>query len=410
MPIRTMGLVVMGAGLVSACGDQPLEAPTASRTDSAGVEIVVNAIAPENAQPFARLDSVPEFAVGSLNGPEAEQFGSIGGVLPLSSGEVAVLDGQASEIRVFDRAGTFLRTIGQKGDGPGEFQQPNALALFGDTVAVYDVRHRRITRLGLDGSLLGTIPLDAAGFFFVALFTRDGGLVAQSFDLSGGMGSASHELQLTRDRAVLFRVTPEGNAADTLDRLPGRESLRSIVASDGRVNVLMRSLPFGRRNVVGVGEEYLWSGASDQFVFHMRSLDTGALVRIIRAPGLDRALTDAIRAEALEHAVADSDGTPEDLETIQEGFDLSPDQDLLPAYDRFVVDDNQRVWVRQASVTGPPTTWWVFDQSGEALGYVEVPERSTIQAIRCDEVWVETQDDFDVPSVAMYRAAGLDPC
>lgn len=192
--------------------------------------------------------------------------------------------------------------------------------------------------------------------------------------------------------------------------MPGRESLRAIMAADGAVNVMMRSLPFGRRNVVGVGGDFVWSGANDEFSFRMRSLETGDMVRIVRAPGLNRPMTEAVRTEAYDQAVADSDGTPEDLEGIQESFDLSPDQDLLPAYDRFIVDDRNRVWVRQESVTGPATMWWVFDQTGEALGYVEVPERSDIQAVRCDEVWLQMRDELDVPSVAMFRGAGLDPC
>ena len=39
-----------------------------------------------------------------------------------ADGNVYLLDGQISEIQVFDPEGELLRTIGRQGEGPGEFQ------------------------------------------------------------------------------------------------------------------------------------------------------------------------------------------------------------------------------------------------------------------------------------------------
>ena len=36
-------------------------------------------------------------------------------------GRIFVLDDQAQEVRIFDPDGTFVRTVGKKGEGPGEF-------------------------------------------------------------------------------------------------------------------------------------------------------------------------------------------------------------------------------------------------------------------------------------------------
>ncbi|MBU2502156.1 6-bladed beta-propeller [bacterium] len=48
-------------------------------------------------------------------------FGVIAQMLHDDEGNIYLLDGQLSEIQVFDAAGEYLRTIGRRGEGPGEF-------------------------------------------------------------------------------------------------------------------------------------------------------------------------------------------------------------------------------------------------------------------------------------------------
>jgi len=49
-------------------------------------------------------------------------FGTIAEFLHDDDGNIYLLDGQLSEINVFDASGELLRTIGREGEGPGEFQ------------------------------------------------------------------------------------------------------------------------------------------------------------------------------------------------------------------------------------------------------------------------------------------------
>ncbi len=57
-------------------------------------------------------------------GDEDEEvfFGTIAEFLHDDEGNLYLLDGQLSEIQVFDPSGELLRTIGRQGEGPGEFQ------------------------------------------------------------------------------------------------------------------------------------------------------------------------------------------------------------------------------------------------------------------------------------------------
>ncbi len=66
-------------------------------------------------------------------------FGIIKDVAIDKEGRVVVLDFSYQEIRLFDRSGTFVTTVGRQGEGPGEFVQAGQLQLAdNDTLYVYD--------------------------------------------------------------------------------------------------------------------------------------------------------------------------------------------------------------------------------------------------------------------------------
>ena len=52
-------------------------------------------------------------------------------------GNVYVLDGKAGRIQKYDKKGTYLQTIGKKGQGPGEFQMPFGLFIHPKTGLLY---------------------------------------------------------------------------------------------------------------------------------------------------------------------------------------------------------------------------------------------------------------------------------
>ena len=89
----------------------------------------------------------PEFEevyrVGSVAGEEWEQFGYVRGVAFDGMGQLHVFDGQASRIIVVGPDGKFLRAFGRSGEGPGEFGNPDGLAVMRDgRVVMADLRRR----------------------------------------------------------------------------------------------------------------------------------------------------------------------------------------------------------------------------------------------------------------------------
>jgi len=98
----------------------------------------------------------PDLVIGEDGTPEGE-LDRVVAVLDLPQGEIAVVDAGHRQIRIFSRTGAYLRTLGRKGSGPGEFSQIAWAALHADTLVVYDEGARRATFLGLGGRVFETV-------------------------------------------------------------------------------------------------------------------------------------------------------------------------------------------------------------------------------------------------------------
>jgi hypothetical protein len=99
------------------------------------------------------------FAIGAAEGQSWEMLSQVSQLTFDSRDNLYVLDQGNARVLMFDRSGRFVRQVGKKGDGPGEFQFPNGLAVRGDgSVLVMDVAHRSVSHFGPDGTFLRTYP------------------------------------------------------------------------------------------------------------------------------------------------------------------------------------------------------------------------------------------------------------
>jgi hypothetical protein len=144
---------------VSACDIGGAATPGVSVSDSAGVQIVSSEAATWATGEQWRLGDRPRIEIGVIEGDLVYQFDRIMGAITLSNGQVAVADMGSSEVRLFDRTGQHLMSVGGTGDGPGEFRQITGLyPLNGEGFAVENRRHR-IQTFGRDGALRGSVPV-----------------------------------------------------------------------------------------------------------------------------------------------------------------------------------------------------------------------------------------------------------
>lgn len=220
-------------------------------------------VSPEDQTPTA-MDQSPEFASASAHLVESFSIvprgardeyllGEVYGIA-YGSGRVYVLDASVPAVRVFDIDGEYLNSIGRRGGGPGEFDDPVDLAL--------DVQSRRIfvrEALGLQVHVY-----DSDGKFLQIIGGHVGGLVRvkRTTMYIGPSGTLFLEYSTfdpvhSRPDAPLFvpvyyQIDSTGALIDTLS-VPIRDQRSESVAvttSSGATRIV--TVPFGDRWVWSV--------------------------------------------------------------------------------------------------------------------------------------------------------------
>ncbi len=93
-------------------------------------------------------------------------------------GNIYVLDEGAADIKAFDGGGRYLRTIGRKGQGPGEFGLPVGIIITPRSeILVFDMGQRALKFLSLDGKFIRQLSTADKFQFTGPRFTPDGSMV-----------------------------------------------------------------------------------------------------------------------------------------------------------------------------------------------------------------------------------------
>jgi hypothetical protein len=122
-----------------------------------GVEHVLNPEAGIDAPLTITLQEL--WRIGGYSESEDEFFGVINQVIADRDGNIYVLDRQLSEVKAYSPGGTYLRTIGREGEGPGEFRQPLDMFFLPDgKLGVLQLAPGRIVTFTTEGDPAGDHP------------------------------------------------------------------------------------------------------------------------------------------------------------------------------------------------------------------------------------------------------------
>ena len=200
---------------LSACGDARKSATDADvAIDTIGDTIVVRTLSGSVWGGDATL--VPEVSIGELDGPDEYLFGNVTSIAVDDDRTVYVFDGQAQHIRIFDSAGTYIRTLGRPGEGPGEFARAEAVAVLpDDRVVVRDAGDKNIQVFGPGPADTDQWPYTMSGvmsYTNTPLYTDSRGRTYQEI--------SKVEMASGRSRPVLVDeivvLGPDGTHLDTL--------------------------------------------------------------------------------------------------------------------------------------------------------------------------------------------------
>lgn len=311
-----------------------------------------------------------------------------------------VADARVPAIRVFAADGDYLRDLGGRGEGPGEFTALRGLAALPgggvavwhemDLLSVFDgtggfvdrFRMRFSTIVGGSGP---SVVADTAGHVFVRTTT------------------GPPPPQAPYIRYAWVHYTTEGEFIDSI--VPPDRAVEGAPLAF-RIETLSFPSPHG----------YFVTGRNDEYALH-RPLADGRVVRIERP---------------YEPLPVDGEERQQWQAQVDEWFRRRDQrstsiQTVKPAWKQLYVGGDGRIWVsryveaqhhpghvtRAEERGGWPTMEWlepqtfdVFDPRGSLLGSVTLPIGSEVLFARGQRVWTLERGVYDEPYVVRYRVAG----
>jgi hypothetical protein len=322
-------------------------------------------------------------SVGGESADEQSMLYSAQLVAEDPEGRFYVLNMGDRRISVFDSTGRFLRNLGRKGHGPGEFNSPMDIAAAADgQVYVLDAVPARLMRYRReDGSFVDDLPIAAQSSVPMRLEVGADGRVAvelkpmtpKTYQVTSASMVAWVDTAGAVTRVVdLDSVTRLRHNTDT------REGTRSLVMDP----------PFSPRPV------WTLDGKGGVLFGHGREY------AVYRRTAAGQALAFRGEGDAAEVTQVDRDGflgssRGKLLKDVQfperKGF-----------FARLAVDPQGLVWVQRpgSSLT---ESWEVRTQEGRRIGGLRVPARMRVLAVTPHSLYVVQTDELDVETLHRYR-------
>lgn len=384
-------------------------------TDSAGIQLVMNPLTPiwGDGDSWTLEETL---RIGTPEGDAAYQFGQISGIGFTSDDRVIVADQQGQHVKVFGADGTWERTIGEAGSGPGQFggQAGPVLVGRGDTILVPDLQNQRVNLLTADGEDLGSFRI---GF-------ESGIPIRWDMEADGSIVSQIRQLNLPSPNST--------SAPDTLDSIVER-------GYDGVVTDTLFRVPAGKTFSFSGGApefhffspEPIWSltgdggivlGTNDLYRFRFYGPD-GSLTRIVQIPSEPGAVTEEdkeIFVGTLERLWGEAGVPPQGIEQLKSGISF---EERFPAFAQALSGPGGTLWVQRIRALNEMSAeekesfnplqnigsadWDVFDAEGRYLGIVEMPFHFQPLGFHGNSLYGVWRDDLDVQYVRVMRIVGM---
>jgi hypothetical protein len=321
-----------------------------------------------------------------------EQFERIDDVAVLSDGRIVVLDGQAPAVRLYTAAGRWIRDIGRTGEGPGEYQDPIAIAAVPDGIAILD-RSGRLEVVSLEGRAVRSdrVPLaELRGERFTLLPVRplaDGTVLMRAQERVFGRVSGEYRQQGGLFRARDNRVT---------------DSIGWFVDDSGRTD--RTGVPVPRPYLpttgmlVATGGNRIVVMTADQPTVAVLDL-RGRRVAQWRVPGgpgsVDEADINRVRNSLIRGFAGN------DLRVVREWHMGRPVMRRAPYAASILISAARpgEVWLERWGRVQNRAMWLVVHESGSRLGEVELPPGVELIGLGQDFLMGLVRDEDDVESV-----------
>ncbi len=389
---------ILGAAFISACaGDGPYR-DSFTTHDSAGIRIVENAAPAWDDGEAWHLSEQPLLDIGALEGDPEYELYAVANAVRLPDGRIVVGNRGTDQIRFYDESGVHLIDAGGEGEGPGEFRLISWVRRYrGDSVAVSDGNLARVSIFDSEGRFVRSVPvraMDGAGMARAVDVLDDGSVLAR------GIAAVPEDADQQAIRPVepLYVIDAEGELTDSLFAYPGAE-----MYAFHSTNLVFTGPPlFARSLEYEVNGNRIYVASNEQYEIRVHSLD-GILESILRQQHVPLEVTNTDVAVLREEQLGGD--TPEQMRALLTVvFNSSPVPAAMPAYDAILVDRVENLWVEEYNRPGDSVQrWTVFNDAGEMLGTLSLPERFAISEVGDDYVLGVWEDELEIEHVRMYE-------
>jgi hypothetical protein len=355
-------------------------------TDSGPGGPVVRRVLPPGADSSSLTwQAAEDLRIGTGMGDTAYTFSSLSALDVDEVGRIIAVDRLAQAIRLFDSAGRLLRTVGRKGQGPGEFINASAVRVLDDgRVLVYDPGNNRITFL--DSAL--TVRAE-----------RTRPVAGMVFPWPGLLLDGDEVLDWT----VAFPDDPQPTGAPSLIAwVPvvwgdmGIDSFAPIRYRPSYTQFPGLFKPWASSvRVATTADGDLWFAHAAEYTLYRRNLagDTLAIVSVDVDPvDVTSHERDSVIADYGQHGMRLED---RDVERSK------------PVVLRLLTDDVRRLFVAvQYGVRRPGRDFDIFSPEGFPLGSLRLPEPVELDnpppVIRGSNLYAVIRNELDVPFIVRF--------
>lgn len=386
-----------------------------------------------DAAPLLTLEEVQR--IGSVDDPDLG-FAAISSVEVDRDGNLYVFEMQQSHLRVYSPDGRLVRTIGRRGEGPGEFRSSPRFGIVGDTIWTFQTFPRLLTLFDRAGNVLltsrfegVTVPLagNMNGIAMPYIMRPDGNLVSDmTLFVPNREGSSLGANDTVAVPRVLFDV--HGSIIDTIGFTPRpppepyepefieiesqrfalprppRDEPIDITLQDSRI-VIARDAPAtadaATFSVTRLGfpgdtlrhRAYTYTPKP----FSDAVLDTFAL-RTLGAPNGIVAMIGGVMARP--QPPDDPDAARGVIRSRMSFPAFQP-----PVQQHFVAADGS-LWLRREDAGAATHEWLLLDPEGDLRGVVHLRRTTRPAWASGNSAWLIELDEFDVPWLVGYRIPG----
>ena len=325
-------------------------------------------------------------------------FGPIMQIAVNGSGDILMSEGwPPPRVHALAADGTYLSQVGGVGQGPGEYQYNIDGPFIGpaDSVYLWPSWPRQI------------LVYDPENFSYVRSVHVEAdepksidpvvGAIEDGWYMEIGLPTFlipdEGPMTINNDRySELVKVNRDGSySADPLGTVPDREVIPFMLEGGGRVGYV--SVPFARSPALAVGrDDMLYYGWNDAIE-----------IAIVSADGSTR---DTIRYEHDPVPITDSEmdeAVPENPFSLGLLGAREP-HGTKPAFQTFVVDEMNRVWIKLSSPEdATEVEWLILSRESHAVGRTTLPIAVNLEVVRGGRAYGVHQEDGGAPMIVVYE-------